>query len=87
MTSTHIAPRLLGSDSNRSEEATQSKSLSNLEEDLDHLLKIGGEGATACRGTLVFNNYLNSDAKYSPTSTTPTSQSQGGLEDEGAIAS
>jgi hypothetical protein len=49
-TSTRTAPGLLGSDSNRSEEATQSESLSDLEEDLDHLLKLGDEGATACRG-------------------------------------
>jgi hypothetical protein len=34
-TSTPAAPGLLGSDSNRSEEATQSKSLSDMEEDLD----------------------------------------------------
>jgi hypothetical protein len=50
-TSTPAAPGLLGSDSNRSEEATQSKSLSDLEEDLDRLVKIGDEGATACRGS------------------------------------
>jgi hypothetical protein len=49
-TSTRAAPRLLGSDSNRSEEATQSKSLSDLEEDLDRLFKIRDERATACRG-------------------------------------
>jgi hypothetical protein len=49
-TSTRAAPGLLGSDSNQSEEATQSKSLSDLEEDLDRLLKIRDEGATAYRG-------------------------------------
>jgi hypothetical protein len=48
--SIHAAPRLLGSDSNRSKEATQSMSLSDLEEDLDHLLKIRDEGATARQG-------------------------------------
>jgi hypothetical protein len=31
------------------EEATQSESLSDLEEDLDHLLKLEDKGATACR--------------------------------------
>jgi hypothetical protein len=60
-TSTHTAPELVGSDSNRSEEATQSNSLSDLEEDLDRLLKIGDEGATACRGPLFSNNYSDSD--------------------------
>jgi hypothetical protein len=43
MTSTRAAPGLLRSDSNRSEETTQSESLSNLEEDLDRLLKIRDE--------------------------------------------
>jgi hypothetical protein len=57
-TSTHAAPRLLGSDSNRFEEATWSQSLSDLEEDLDHLLKLGDEGATACRGAPHFRQLL-----------------------------
>jgi hypothetical protein len=37
------------SDSNRSEETTQSESLSDLEEDLDCLPKLEDMGATACR--------------------------------------
>jgi hypothetical protein len=37
------------------------KSLSDLEEDLDHLLKIVDEGATACRGAPIFDNYLDSN--------------------------
>ncbi|RLM58362.1 inactive tetrahydrocannabinolic acid synthase-like [Panicum miliaceum] len=40
------------------------ESLSNLEEDLDHLLKIGGEGATACQGVPIFNNYSYSDEDH-----------------------
>jgi hypothetical protein len=46
-TSTHDAPELVGSDSNRSEGTTQSKSLSDLEEDLHLLLKLKDSGATA----------------------------------------
>jgi hypothetical protein len=69
-TSIRAAPELLGSDSNRSE---QSKSLPDLEEDLYRLLKLGDEVATACRGGPVFDNYLDSDAKYLSTSTTPSS--------------
>jgi hypothetical protein len=84
-TSTRAAPGLLGSDSNRSEEATRSESLSDLEEDLDHLLKLGDEGATACRGGGgIFDNYSDSDEKYSLTSTIPSSWSFGGLRDKGA---
>jgi hypothetical protein len=63
-TSTRAAPGLLGSDSNQSEEATQSKSLSDLEEDLDRLLKIRDEGATACWGGGVFDNYSDSNEEY-----------------------
>jgi hypothetical protein len=47
VTSTRAAPELVGSDSNRSEGTTQSKSLSDLEEDLDLLLKLKDVGATA----------------------------------------
>jgi hypothetical protein len=47
-TSTCDAPELVGSDSNLSEGTTQSKSLSDLEEDLDLLLKLKDVGATAC---------------------------------------
>jgi hypothetical protein len=82
-TSTRVAPGLLGSDSNRFEEAMQSKSLSNLEEDLDRLLRIRHEGATACRGALIFDNYSNSNEECPST----TSWSRGGLDDEGATAS
>jgi hypothetical protein len=49
VTSTRAAPGLLGSDSNRSKEASRSKSLSDLEEDLDRLFKIRDEGATTRR--------------------------------------
>jgi hypothetical protein len=49
-TSTRAAPGLLGLDSNRFEEASQSKSLSDLEEDMDRLFKIRDEGITACGG-------------------------------------
>jgi hypothetical protein len=38
-------------------EFTQSEFLSALEEDLDKLLKIGEEGATACREAPVFDKY------------------------------
>jgi hypothetical protein len=79
-TSTRAALGLLGSDSNRSEKATQSKSLSDLEEDLDCLLKIGDEGATACRGPPVFDNYSDSNEEYLLT----TSWSLEGLGDKGA---
>jgi hypothetical protein len=75
-TSTRAAPRLLGSDSNRSEEATQSKSLSDLEEDLDHLLKIRGEEANAYRRPSIFDNYSDSNEEYPLT----TNWSRGGLE-------
>jgi hypothetical protein len=76
------APGLLISDSNQSKEPTQSKSLSNLKKDLARLLKIRDEGATACRGAPIFNNYSDSNEEYPLT----TSWSRGGLEDEGATA-
>jgi hypothetical protein len=82
----HDAPGLLGLDSNRSEEATQSTSLFDLEEDLDRLLKIGDKRATAYRGGPIFDNYSNSDEKYSLTSTIPSSWSLGGLGVKGATA-
>jgi hypothetical protein len=50
VTSTRDAPDLVESDSNRSEKTTQSKSLSDLEENFDLLLKIKDVGATACQG-------------------------------------
>jgi hypothetical protein len=48
-TSTRDAPDLFESGSNRSEKTSRSKSLSDLEEDLDLLLKIKDVGATACQ--------------------------------------
>jgi hypothetical protein len=84
--STCTTPELVGSDSNRSGEPTRSKSLFNLEEDLDHLLKLEDERATACRGAPVFDNYSYSNKEYLSISNTPSSQSRGGLEDEGATA-
>jgi hypothetical protein len=83
---TRVAPGLLGSDSNRSEEATQSEFLSDLEENLDRLLRLGDERATAYQGGPIFDNYSDSNEKYSLTSTTPSSWSSGGLEDEGVTA-
>jgi hypothetical protein len=73
-TSTRDALDLFGSNSNRPEKPSQSKSLSDLEEDLDLLLKIKDVGATACRGALVFNIYSDSNEEYSPRSTTPSSR-------------
>jgi hypothetical protein len=72
-TSTHATPELVGLDSNRSERTTQSMSLSNLEEDLDLLLKLKEVGATACRGPPAFDNYSNSNKEYSSIRTTPSS--------------
>jgi hypothetical protein len=85
-TSTHDVPELVGSDSIQSEGTKQSKSLSDLEEDLDLLLKLKDMGATTCRGGGIFDNYSNSNEKYSSLSTSPSSQSRGGLRDEGATA-
>jgi hypothetical protein len=85
-TSTRDAPDLFGSDSNRSEKTTRFKSLSNLEEELDLLLKIKDVGATVCRGAPVFNFYLDSNKEYSLLSTTLSSQSREGLGDRGATA-
>jgi hypothetical protein len=56
-TSTHDAPDLFRSDLNRSKKTSQSKSLSNLEEDLDLLLKIKDVGATPCREAPIFDTY------------------------------
>jgi hypothetical protein len=74
-TSTHETPDLVRSDSNRSEKITRSKSLSDLEEDLDLLLKIKDMEATACRGDPIFDIYSDSNEEYSSLSTTPSSQS------------
>jgi hypothetical protein len=57
-TSTRATLGLLRSNSNRSEGATQSMSLSDLEENLDRLLKIQYKGATACRGGPHFRTLL-----------------------------
>jgi hypothetical protein len=73
VTSTRGALELVGSDSNQSEGTTQSKSLSDLEEDLDLLLKLMDMGATACRGDPVFDNYSDTEEEYSSFSTTPSS--------------
>jgi hypothetical protein len=64
-TSTRDAPDLVGTDSNRSEGTTQSKSLSDLEEDLDLLLKLKDMGATAWRGAPIFDIYSDSNEKDS----------------------
>jgi hypothetical protein len=85
-TSTRDAPDLVGSDSNQSEKTTRSKSLSDLEEDSDLLLKIKDLGATAYRGGPVFDIYSDSNEEYSPRSTKPSCQSREGLRDEGATA-
>jgi hypothetical protein len=73
-------------DTNQSEGTTQSKSLSDLKEDLDLLLKFKDVGATACRGPPVFDIYSDSNEEYCSLSTTPSSQSRDGLGDEGATA-
>jgi hypothetical protein len=52
VTPTRDAPELVGSDSNQSEGTTQSKSLFDLEDDLDLLLKLKDVGATTCWGAL-----------------------------------
>jgi predicted oxidoreductase len=59
-TSTRAAPEPVGSDSNRSEDTIQTESLSDLEEDLDRLLKLEDAGATTRRGPLIFDNYSDS---------------------------
>jgi hypothetical protein len=72
-TSTRATPKLVRSDSNQFGESTQSKSLSHLEEDLDRFLKLKDEGATACRGAPIFDNYSDSNEESSSISTTPSS--------------
>jgi hypothetical protein len=81
-TSTRDAPGLLGSNSNRSEEASRSNSLYDLEEDLDRLFKVRDEGATSHRGPPVLDYDADSNEEYPLT----TSSSRGGLKDEGATA-
>jgi hypothetical protein len=85
-TSTHDAPDLFGSDSNQSEKTSQSKSLADLEEDLDLLLKIKDVGATVCRAAPIFNTHSDANEDYSPCSTTPSSRARKGLGDEGVKA-
>jgi hypothetical protein len=80
VTSTRAAPGLLRSDSNQSEEASRSKSPSDLEEDLDRLFKIRDEGANARRGPPVLD-YDSENEEYPLTTT-----SSRGLEDGGATA-
>jgi hypothetical protein len=64
-TSTHAARGLLESYSRNpalvKKEAERSESLSDLEEDLDRLLKLGDEGATANREAPIFDNHSDSD--------------------------
>jgi hypothetical protein len=48
-------PPGLGSNSNKSEEASRCKSLPNSKEDLDRLFKVRDEGATACQSLPVLN--------------------------------
>jgi hypothetical protein len=54
-----------------------------LEEDLDLLLKLKDVGPPLA-GPPIFNNYSDSNEEYLLISTTPSSQSQEGLGDEGA---
>jgi hypothetical protein len=68
-TSTHDALDLLGSDSNRSQKTLRSKSLSDMEEDLDLLLKIEDASATACREAPIFDIYSDSNEEYSQRNT------------------
>jgi hypothetical protein len=82
VTSIHATQGLLGSDSNRLEEASRSKSLSDLEEDLDHPFKIRDEGDIARRGPPILNYDSDSNEEYPST----TSSIGEGLKDEGATA-
>jgi hypothetical protein len=84
--STCDAPDLVRLDTNLPEKTSRSKSLSDLEEDLDLLLKIKGVGATTCGGGGVFDIYSDSNKEYSPRSTTLSSLSRKGLGNEGATA-
>jgi hypothetical protein len=63
-TSTRDAPGLLGLDPNQSDNTSRSNSLSDLEEDLDLLLKIKDVGATASQEAPVFDIYTDSDEEY-----------------------
>jgi hypothetical protein len=68
----------LGSDSNRSEEASRSKSLPDSEDDLDHLFKIRDEGATVHQGPPILDYDSDSDKEYPSI----TILNRGGLEEE-----
>jgi hypothetical protein len=67
-TSSRTATGLLESDSNRSEKALRSKSLPDLEEDLDRLFKIRDEGVTVHQGPpiLDYNSDSNEESATSP---------------------
>jgi hypothetical protein len=56
-----LFPFGLGNATSANKEATRFESLSDLEEDLDCLLKLGDVGATACWEAPVFDNYLDSN--------------------------
>jgi hypothetical protein len=86
VTSTRDASYLVGLNSNQSVETTKSKPVSDLEEDLDLLLKLKDMGATACRGPPILDIYSDSNKEYSSLSTTPSSQSREGPGEEGATA-
>jgi hypothetical protein len=70
---TRAAAELVGSNSNRSEGTTKSKSFSKFEEDLDLVHKHKDVGATACQGVPVFDNYSDSNKECSLFSTTSSS--------------
>jgi hypothetical protein len=57
-----------------------------MEEDLDLLLNFKDLGTTTCREAPVFDIYSDSNKEYSPCSTTTSSRTRKGLEDEGATA-
>jgi hypothetical protein len=86
VTSTRDALDLLGSDSNQYEKISRSKSLPDLEEDLDLLLKIKDVGATTRREAPVFDIYSDSNEEYSPCNTTPSIRLRKGLGDERVTA-
>jgi hypothetical protein len=85
-TSTRDALDLFRSDSNRSEKASRSKSLSDLEKDLDLLLKTKDMGSTACWVAPVCDFHSDSDEEYSSHSTTHSRWFEKGLGDEGVTA-
>jgi hypothetical protein len=80
-TPSHATPGL-GSDSNRSEEVSRSKSLPDSEEDLGRLFKIRDEGAITCQGPPILDYDSDSNKAYPSI----TILGRRGLEDEGATA-